>query len=106
MLALYTLSSCVYRSSRFDKYRLDKQTDGQSWFLVWELPELYYKQIRILQVTSLWNFVPNCGLRKFRHGKSITELVDSRTYEMHFTTVERVVAGCTKFIARRSTVTL
>ena len=48
MLALYTLSLCVYRSSRFDKYRLDKQTDGQSWFLVWELPELYYKQIRIL----------------------------------------------------------
>jgi len=53
MLALYTLSSCVYRSSRFDKYRLDKQTDGQSWFLVWELPELYYKQIRILQEIRL-----------------------------------------------------
>ena len=31
--------------------------------------------------TSLWNFVPNYGLRKFRHGKSIallTEPVDGR----------------------------
>ena len=36
--------------------------------------------------TSLWNFVPNSGLGKFRHGKSIvllTKLVDSRACWPH-----------------------
>jgi len=35
---------------------------------------------------SLWNFVPNSGLRKFRHGKSIalsTKLVDGRARWRH-----------------------
>ena len=33
--------------------------------------------------TSLWNFVPNSGLRKFRHGKSIvlsTKLIGGRRF--------------------------
>jgi len=51
----------------------------------------YYKEIRVYMYlhskgTSLWNFVPNFGLRKFRHGTSIvlstklSELVD-HTYD-------------------------
>ena len=43
--------------------------------------------------TSLWNFIPNSGLRKFRYGKSIvlsTTLVDGRARGFTPTTV---VAG-------------
>jgi len=38
-------------------------------------PTLYYKeiQVRLKRCTSLCNFAPNSGLRKFRHGISIVE---------------------------------
>ena len=47
--------------------------------------------------TSLWDFVPNSGLRKFRHGKSIalsTKLVvvDGRACWQHLYDSRRVVA--------------
>ena len=45
--------------------------------------------------TSLWNFAPNSGLRKFRHDKSMVwspKLVDSRSCGFTSTTVERVHA--------------
>ena len=47
-----------------------------NWFLVCTLPftypALFYKEIWILynNGTSLWNFVPNSGLRKFCHNET------------------------------------
>ena len=60
---------------------LSKRLNVSSWFLAWELPStcptVYCKKIRppskITARISLWNFIPNSGLRKFRHGISIVE---------------------------------
>ena len=59
---------------------LSKRINESSWFLAWELhstyPTLCYTEIHVpskIRVTSLWNFAPNSGLRKFRHGISIVE---------------------------------
>jgi len=58
---------------------LSKRMNESSWFLAWELqstyPTLCCKEIHYLQNkgTSLKNFPPNSGLRKFRHGMSIIE---------------------------------
>ena len=58
-----------------------KRLNKLGWFLAWELPSTYHKlcskEIRIppkKQGTSLWNFAPNSGLRKFCHGISIVEM--------------------------------
>ena len=63
-----------------------KRLDGQSWFfseLPLTYPELLVRKFGHLKNkgTSLWNFTPNAGLRKFRHGESMvwsTRLVDGR----------------------------
>jgi len=54
---------------------LSKWPNEASWFLTWELPftcpTLYYEILVPLKirVTSVWNFVQNCGPRKFFPGK-------------------------------------
>ena len=58
-----------------------KQLNESGWFLARELHSTYltlcYKEIhvplKIRVLTSLWNFAPNSGLRKFRNGISIVE---------------------------------
>jgi len=61
---------------------LSKRMNESSWFLACELLSirLYYTVLKGNSVisknkgTSLWNFVLNSGLRKFRHGISIAEM--------------------------------
>jgi len=59
---------------------LSNRLNESGWFWVWELPSTYptlcFKEIQVSSKnkgTSLWNFVPNSGLRKFRHSISIVE---------------------------------
>jgi len=54
---------------------LSKRPDELSWFLARRLPSIYPTLFfkgnlgtSKNKSTSLCNFVPNCGLRKFRHG--------------------------------------
>jgi len=49
--------------------------------------------------TSVWNFAPNSGLRKFLHGKSVVNKSRRRSSVwITSATVECVVAGCTEFV--------
>ena len=60
---------------------LSKRLDESSWLLACELPSVHpsYTVLKGNSViskskgTSLWNFVLNSGLRKFRHGMSNVE---------------------------------
>jgi len=55
---------------------LSKRMNESSWFLLWELPFTVLKRYSCISKNkgaSLWNFVPNSGLRKFLHVISIVE---------------------------------
>ena len=80
MLARYMLSSRVrlsVHSSVTNRYCIE--TTGRielvsAWRLSSTYPKLCHKEIYELSQnlgTSIWDFVPNSGLRKFCHGKSI-----------------------------------
>jgi len=89
MLARYLMSSCVRLCVRLSvTSRYDIETTRRN-VLVFGMEASFHlyrmhsvcvirKLAYLQQLPSLWNFVPNSGLRKFRHGKSIalsTELV-------------------------------
>ena len=92
MLARCLLSSCVCLSVNpsvgpSQVGTVSKRLDELSSCLAWRLP-FTYPTISKNKGTSFWNFVPNSGLRKFRHGKSIalsTKLVvvDGRVCRRH-----------------------
>ena len=109
MLARYMLSSCVHVCLLVSHKPVivSKQLDESSWvFLAWiglsfTYSRMLFKAIwvsRKYYVTSLWDLVPNSGLRKFRHSKSIalsTKLVvvvDGRACWRHLYDSRRVVA--------------
>jgi len=118
MLARYMLSSRVRLSvhpSVTNRYCIE--TTGRielvsAWRLSSTYPTLCHKEIYEISQhlgTSLWDFVPNSGLRKFRHGKSIalstTLIVVASTVEFvddTYTTIDESWLLTTS----RSTVTL
>jgi len=84
---------------------LSKRINESSWFLARELhstyPTLCYTEIHVpskIRVTSLWNFAPNSGLRKFRHGISSKHAINLARERW---TLRGLKLGCrrsTKFI--------
>jgi len=107
MLARYLLSSCVRLSVCHKSVSCRNDWTNRAG-LAWRLPFIYptlclirkfsSSGISKIKGTSLWNFVPNYGLRKFCHGKSIalsTKLVvvvDGRACWRHLYDNRRVVA--------------
>ena len=107
MLARYLLSSCVRLSVCHKSVSCRNDWTNRAG-LAWRLPFIYPTLCLIRKFsssgisknkgTSLWNFVPNYGLRKFCHGKSIafsTKLVvvvDGRDCWRHLYDSRRVVA--------------
>jgi len=95
------LSVCLSVHRSVCQNPVSKRLDKSSWVLACRLPSTYptlfsvnsvtYKN----KVTSLWTFVPNSGLEKFRHVKSIalsSKLVDGRACWRHLYDDRRVVA--------------
>ena len=88
--ARYMLSSRVRLSVRTSvTSRHCTETTRRTELIFCELPltypELFVRKFGHLKNkgTSLWNFTPNAGLRKFRHGESMvwsTKLVDGRAF--------------------------
>jgi len=77
---VYSMALCLSVTTRSHA----KIANRLSWFLAWKLPMSNIVLKGNLSISknkgiSLWNFVPNAGLRKFHHSKFMvlsTKLVD------------------------------
>jgi len=106
--AVYAVVVCTRLSARLSQAGNCIETTGriELGFLAWiglsfTYSRMFFKEIwvsRKYYVTFLWDLVPNSGLRKFRHSKSIalsTKLVvvvDGRACSRHLYDSRRVVA--------------
>jgi len=109
MLARYMLSLCFCPSVRHKPGWYPKWPDGWSWCLAWELRLTYRKlcctwKFGYLQNygTSVWHFVPNTGVRKFRHGKSTVTKLHGRACGLHLrlSSASWLDAQCLLYVGR------